>query len=181
MNPPWLRPTVRLTPWAPVAVAALAGALVGQLLAATGAGPVGPLAVLLAGALAASVAVVLDDPCHALLAAVPTGVGTRLVRRLLVLAPAAVAGWSLVAASVGRAPGVAALIALASAALAVGLVTARTRPELSAAAGGAVAVSWSVSPLIAPPALEPLASLWLDRPAPVLAAAVLAALAAVRR
>lgn len=181
MNAAWLRPTLRLAPWAPLAAATGVGVAVGQLLTAADAGPVAPVAALLAGAMAAAVTIVLDDRCAALLAAVPTGAGTRLARRLLVLVPAVLVGWRLVAISLADAPGVAAVAALASASVAVGLLAGRRRPELSFAAGAAVASGWPVAPLVTPPALEStIATLWIDRPGPVVAVAVLAAVVIVR-
>lgn len=176
----WVRPTLRLTPWAPVAGATVVGVAIGQLVAAAGAGSAAPLAALLAGAMADSVTFVLEDRCAALLAAVPTGGGTRLARQLLVLAPAVLVGWSLVAILLADARRVAAVTALASASVAVGLFAGRRRPELSFAVGGALALAWPVAPVVSPPVLEPMATLWIDGPESVVTVAVLSAIVVVR-
>ena len=72
-------------------------------------------------------------------------------------------------------------VALVWAAIAVGVLAGPRRPELSFAAGGAVASGWPLAPLVTLPALESMSALWIDRPVPVIGIAVLAAVGAVRR
>lgn len=178
MTAAWLRPTIRLTPWWPLLATTCTGVLIGRLLALGDGSPAAPAAALVTGALAATVAATLDDRCHALLAAVPTGPARRLLHRLVVVVPAATVGWSLSAHSTAPAPGVAAWAALAAAAVAAGACAGRRRPELAAAAGGAVAVGWPVLPLIAPSALGPVTASWSEHPVGVLALALAVTVAA---
>ena len=172
MTPVWLWPTIRLAPWWSLLAATGAGVTVGRLVALSGGSPATPGAVLVTGALAATVAATLDDRCHALLAAVPTRPSRRLLHRLAVVVPAAALGWSIAARSTAPAPGLAAWAALAAAGVAVGACTGHRRPELAAAAGGAAAVGWPVLPLVGLSSLGPLADGWVEHPVVVLGLAL---------
>lgn len=97
--PAWVRPTVRATPLAPLAVAAGSFLLIGALVRLAD-GSSGPFLPLAAAGMAAALVAGLHDPAASLLAAVPASPARRRAHRLAVLLPVGLLlwTWTLVAA-----------------------------------------------------------------------------------
>ena len=135
------------------------------------------LAAAVVGALAATVALGLDDPAHALLAPVPVGARHRIGVRVALVVPVAVlgvVGFDAVTGAHSAATGIAQLLALAATAVAVAVVAGSFRPDAAPTLGAAVALGWSLSAALVPEGvLGDLASLWYRHPWLVVAVAAL--------
>jgi hypothetical protein len=143
--PVWLTPTLRATSWWALAAVASCLATVAAVSAYADGWPTGLLGVI-AAAVAAAIVAGLHDPAAALLSALPTSAAARRARRLVLLAPAALAVWlAWVALGHRWAPDlgwpVAGLVALTASAVAVAVWT----PErIEVAAAVAVPLTWVV-------------------------------------
>lgn len=160
----------------------------GAVLRLGGAGGGPSLAALLAGGLAAAVALSTDDAAHALLEAQPVSLRRRALARVALVSPPAVAGW-LVCIAVGGAStvpsggvGVPAFVALAGTGVAAAVVVQRRRPDVAAAAGAAVVLAWAFAPIVFDRGMVgDAAGLWARHPAPVLVGVCAAFLVGSRR
>jgi hypothetical protein len=144
--PAWLSPTLRATSWCSLAAVAVCLAAATALSLQADTWPTGLLGVVAASVAAATVAG-LRDPAAALLSAVPTSAAVRRVRRLVLLAPAALAGW-LAWVGVGHhwVPALGWPVAGLAALTATGVAVAVWAPaRLEAAAGAAVPLTWVVT------------------------------------
>lgn len=193
---PWVRPTVRSTPWWPL-LAAFGTATV-VLVATTHLGE-GPrpvwLGSLLSAALAAGVALGLDDPAHEMLDALPTGAPARLLHRLTLLLATAVAaalglsaidGVTATSLPTGVATAnpdgavlVAQLATVVGAAAATGLIGGR--PDRAAAVAAPIPIFWVVAAVMAPARgpIRHIATACTERPAGVVLVATIVILLAV--
>lgn len=176
MTADWVVPTARAITWWPVAGAASVSVAIGTLLhAGDGRSGTSAVGVLLLGATASTASLAVDDPGHALLAAVPTPVWRRRLRAVALLGPLVVAAGWLAARSLPSTPGLASLVALSMAALAVAAAVAVRRPEVAAVAGSAAAIAWAVAAaVIERGPIGEVARLWVERPGAVAAVAAVA-------
>lgn len=146
--------TARALRWGPPAIVVGVGVVSGAALRLGGTGAMPSMAALMAGAMAATVALSLDDPAHALLAAVPIGPRRQAVLRVAISGPVALAGWLLFQAADPRDTaaagglGVPALLALIGAGVATAMLVRPRRPDAAAAAGAAVALGWALAPVV---------------------------------
>jgi hypothetical protein len=140
----WLAPTVRATPWQPLAAAVVL--LAGVALAEEHAGEQPGLVGVTAATLAAAVVAGLHDPAAALLAAMPTTVAVRRARRLGLLVPTALVVWVALGWPAGP------LLALAASGVAAALWW--TTP-----AGVVVPLAWAAAARI-----EPELGTWMEHP-----------------
>ncbi len=187
----WATPTRRAMRWRPLAaVTSGIGVVVGALWAA-GAPPIADPPVTIAVALlVAAAALALDDPAHALVAAVPVGFGRRVAHRLAWLVPATLAGllsigWVARSADMVSGSGriLPAAAALGSIALATHVLVARRRPDVAAPVAAVVPACWVVLG-VSPSGVAGFATfskLWLHHPWTVCAGASAVAVIAARR
>ena len=140
--------------------------------------------------LIAAAALALDDPAHALLAAVPVGSGRRLVHRLAWLAPITLGGllaigWIAERLDVAPVSGqmLAPATALGSLSVVTHVLVMKWRPDVAASAAAVVpAVLVTLGVSTSRDALGgTLAHLWLDRPWAVVACAAAVVVGASRR
>ena len=188
----WAAPTRRAMRWRPMAAVTTGiGAAVLALWAA-GAPPIAavPPVAMVVALLVASAALALDDPAHALVAAVPIGFGRRVAHRVAWLVPATFAGlvsvgWVASRADMVSKPGriLPTAAALGAIAVATHILVARRRPDVAASVAAVVPVGWVV--LGSSPSgiatVETLSRLWLDHPWTVCASASTLAVIAARR
>ncbi len=178
------RATVAVTPLRPLAV--VTAGLVAVAVAASWRLQEAPDVLVMAapGALAAGVALGLDDEAFRLVGPVPTTAIARLGLRLSVLIPALLASvvglliaHELLFARTLRAPSAGAVSALVAAAIAVEVWWSRFRPEGAAEAAAVVVVTWSLSAFVLPPvdAIQAGADAWNRYPLVVLGVSVVAA------
>ncbi|TFH16991.1 MAG: hypothetical protein E4H05_06630 [Acidimicrobiales bacterium] len=141
------------------------------------------------GALAAGVALGLDDEGFRFIRMVPTTALTRLGLRLAVLIPALIAATAVVLVVGGllfdasvRAPSLGAAAALVAAAVAIEVWWSRHRPETAAEGSAAAVVAWSVSASILPDVavLQAGANAWHTHALGVLGLSVVAAVVGSR-
>jgi len=183
-----LRYTVRLVHWSPMAIVAAVALALGTVAELGGAHLPAALAVAVIGGVAASVALSLDDPAHALLRPLPIGLGRRMAWRVAVAAPIALAGWLALdhfgtwsAEPALGGTGMNALVALTTTGVAVVLVAHRRRPDAAAAVGAAAALGWALLHLLPLGPLADPATVWMGHPWAVTALASTVALLAARR
>ena len=187
----WATPTRRAMRWRPLAAVTTGiGAAVLALWAA-GAPPIAdPPVAMVVALLVAAAALALDDPAHALVAAVPIGFGRRVAHRVAWLVPATFAGlvsvgWVASRADMVSEPGriLATAAALGSVAVATHMLVARRRPDLAASVAAVVPAGWVVtgSSPSGIASVETLSRLWLDHPWTVCACASTLAVIAARR
>ena len=184
--PPWVRPTARLVPW-PAVVGPIAGVtlLVRMLRAAELTAPPELGIAALAG-LAAAVALALDDTAHELTAALPVDRRRRVVQRLGLVVPVAVAAWALAAPvvvpDVARLDAVSLLVSMTSVAVAVVVLVGRSRPDLAAIFGAATPFAFVAADVLTGQGSgRSVLELWADHPWPVAVAAIVASAAGLRR
>lgn len=167
-----LRYTVRVVHWAPLGAVIAVAVAVGAILRVGDGDISGQLSVAIIGAIAAAVALSLDDPAHKTLSALPVGVRRRLALRVAFVAPTAIIGWVLIDALAGWAfdrpidgPGVSALLALTIVGIAVTVVAQRHSPERAASIGASIALGWALSiTLVDEGTLGDMSSAWTHHP-----------------
>jgi hypothetical protein len=187
----WARPTRRAMRWQPLGAAVSALGVVVLALGAADAPPLAEPAVTIAVALlVAAAALALDDPGHALVAAVPVPFLRRLAHRVAWLGPATLAclcsiGWvarrlDVVLVSGSILPSAA---ALGSIAVAAHVLVARRRPDVAAPAAAVAPATWVVFGVSASgdETFTTVAHVWLDRPWTVCLCASAIAIIAARR
>lgn len=184
-----LRYTLRVVRWAPLAAVLAFAVGIGTLLRLGDVNVPSQLSVAIIGAIAASVALSLDDPAHALINAVPVGARRRIGLRIAFIGPVAIVGWLLLGA-LGRwafetplqSVGARALIALTVAGIATTVVARHRRPEGAATVGAAVALGWALSLNIARDGIvTDMSTVWIRSPWTVVVAALAVAVLATRR
>jgi hypothetical protein len=180
-----LRYTIRALPWAAILPLGLGATALAVQLHLADRGASASLAAAVVGALAATVALGLDDPAHALLAPVPVEARHRIGARVALVLPVAVlgvVGFDAVTGAHSAITGIAQFLALAMTAIAVVAIARPYRPDAAPTLGAAVALGWSLSATLVPDgALGDLASLWYRHPWLVVAAAGLGFALAPRR
>lgn len=185
VRPAWLAPTVRAIAWRPVlgGLGAVVAAL--SALEASSAPPLSAALVSLALAVVAALVLhALDDPAHALLAALPTSALQRVVHRLAAtLAVVLVVGAAALVAGVGGiddVPGpplAEAFAALLAAGVLLHVALTAHRPGQTAMAAG-LPVLWAVlASVTEPDGAGALAHGWSTHPWPVALGAIVAVVA----
>ena len=109
------------------------------------------------GALAAAVALGLDDEANTMLRSSPTNALTRLVHRLAILVPALIVatatllvGDRILFAERSPLPSASALVALVAAGIAVEVWWSRRRPDSAAEGAAIVVTAWALAPSLVP-------------------------------
>jgi len=167
------RPTLRATPLRPLVV--VTGGLIVIGVVASWRSPRAPdLFGIGAAALAAAVALGLDDEANTMLRSSPTKALTRLVHRLAILVPALIVATAtlLVAdralfAERSPLPSAPALVALVAAGIAVEVWWSRRRPDTAAEGAATFVMAWVLAASLVPDVwiLERVARAWeLDAP-----------------
>ena len=184
-----IRYTMRAMRWTPLAIAGCGAGVVVFGLGLLGR-PVPAFALaLFGGAVAGAVALSLDDPAYALVAAMPVGPRRRVGLRAVLAGSVAVGAW-LVLSVVGTrvadvsfaAVGLRALIALMAAAVAVTAIVLRVRPDVAASIGAAVGFGWALSTNIVPDdALLGLSTAWIAHTSAVTGLGAIVVYVATRR
>lgn len=175
-----LAPTVRAISWRPLLGGLAALAVTLAALAATSAPPLSPALVALVLAIVAALVLhALDDPAHALLAALPTSALHRLTHRLAVTTAVVLgAGAAAVAADLGglgdvhRPPLAGGFAALVATGVLLHVTIATCHP---AQAAGAVALPglWAVlAAVVEPEGAGALAHGWSTHPWPIVLGAL---------
>lgn len=184
-----IRYTVRAMAWAPLAIAATIATAIVIGLGLLGRPLPADSVVLLGGAFAAAVALSLDDPAHALVAAMPVGPRRRVLLRAGLAGGVAATAWLLLT-GIERwlgdaplaAPGIRGVIALAAVGVAVTVAMARRSPDLAASVGAAVAFGWALSTNIVPNgALLGLSTAWIAHTSAVTGLGAIGVIVATRR
>lgn len=180
--PPWIAPTCRAMPWAPLAAVTVGLVVASFVVSAVTDQLPFELVVVACGAVIAAIALALDDTAYALTQPVPASVRRRLAHRLVLLVPASVAVGGLLVAvcrlgfdeAPAPLPSMAAPAALLGAAIAANVWCSRRRPDRAAEAGAAVAIGWSIAVAVLPTwrVAQTIGDAWLVHPWLVLAAAV---------
>ena len=180
-----VRYTIRALPWAAILPLGLGATALAVLLHLADRGASTSLPAAVVGALAATVALGLDDPAHALLAPVPVGARHRIGVRVALVVPVAVlgvVGYDAVTGAHSVDTGIAQLLALAATAIAVAAFVRSYRPDAAPTFGAAVALGWSMSATLVPDGvLGDLSSLWYRHPWFVVAVATIGFALAPRR
>ncbi len=139
--PAWVRPTAALVPWVAVAAPLAAATAFARVLRSVGPGLPPLLGAAAMAAVAAAVALALDDPAHELTAALPVSRAWRALHRMVLVVPPLLCGWLLASSTLvpdeTRSDAVAVVVSLAALAVAVASVVGRVRPATAAAAGAA--------------------------------------------
>lgn len=167
----WVRPTLRSTNVVPTILALVVSAALLVALdlvdVAVRAPWLGPLVLAL---LTSAVVLGLHDPAHALLAALPSGTGTRLLHRLVLLSSLAVAGALALEVLARATPTVAltapTLLTFGPCAVAAVVVAFGRHPVVAPSAGAAVPIGWVIWAATTPHdgPLAPVAHLWHRQP-----------------
>ncbi|MGA9278038.1 hypothetical protein [Ilumatobacter sp.] len=176
-----IRATVSVTPLGPLAAITTGLVTIGAVMSWRSSQVPDVLATVAPGALAAGVALGLDDEGFRFIRALPTTASARLMLRLVVLLPAAMISVTMLliarawffdqhAGSVSPA----AVSALIGTAIAIAVCWARHRPESAAEAGAAVVVVWTLAEAYVPDiaVFRSAASAWHTDPFAVLGVAV---------
>lgn len=185
----WVAPTWRAIRWRPLALAPVWLFAGGAIVWAAGIADVHIPVLCALGVVAATAVLCLDDPAHALLAALPTTVRRRHARRLMLIAPIVAGVWasltvcgkSTFAAWPASTP--LTLMALLTAGLAAAALSGRRRPDVSATIGATFSMCWVVGSQAIPTrgAVRAVADVWLVHPWWTTATAITVAVAAENR
>ena len=179
------RPTLRATPLRPLVVVT-GGLIVIAIVTSWRSARAPDLFGIGAAALAAAVALGLDDEANTMLRSSPTNALTRLLHRLAILVPALIVatatllvGERILFAERSPLPSASALVALVAAGIAVEVWWSRRRPDTAAEGAATFVMAWVLAASLVPDVwiLERVARAWeLDAPW-VLVASVMVALA----
>ncbi len=152
-----LRPTLQATPLRPLLAVVSGLILIGVVASWRSDAFPDVVGIVGAGALAAGVALGLDDEANTMLRSSPSCARVRLGHRLTILLPALlaavltlVAADRLLFAERSSLPSVSALVALVAAGIAVGVWWGRRRPETAAEGAAVVVMSWVIAPPLVP-------------------------------
>jgi hypothetical protein len=152
----WLRPTWHATPLRPLLFVTASLMFITAVTSSAGLRASGVPGGVAAGALAAGVALGLDDEAHTMLGSSPTGALHRLGHRLLLLVPAVVAATAVLVASDrllfdrrSEMPSALALAAIVATGVAVEVWWSRRRPDTAAEGAATVTMGWALAgPLV---------------------------------
>jgi hypothetical protein len=151
------QPTLRATPLRPLLAVVAGLLLVGTVTSWSGDALPDLVGAIGAGALAAGLALGLDDEANTMLRSSPTGARSRLAQRLALLVPALLAAAvtlvvadRLLLAQRSSLPSPASLAALVVAGVGVEVWWSRRRPETAADGAAVVVMSWVIAPSVVP-------------------------------
>jgi hypothetical protein len=183
--PAWVRPTVRLVPWAALLLPLAAGTSLARLLGAADLDPPQLLALVVVAALAAAVALALDDPARELTATLPVGPRHRAAQRLALAGPIGLGAWTVASRSLLPGTALSEVVGLAASlsavAVAAAVVAERSRPGAGSAVGAATPLAVvTVGVLLDARAGASPLELWAEHPWAIAATAVAVAAAAMR-
>ena len=150
------RPTLRATPLRPLVVVT-GGLIVIAIVTSWRSARAPDLFGIGAAALAAAVALGLDDEANTMLRSSPTNALTRLLHRLAILVPALIVatatllvGERILFAERSPLPSASALVALVAAGIAVEVWWSRRRPDSAAEGAAIVVAAWALAPSLVP-------------------------------